>query len=912
MTVGRRGKSSRKRPSFATRALQPPIHSTFKRTKLERSDDDEDDDDDPFVDKATGRIDFAAIRASITSPKPIKPAASPRSAGRGGGGGGGGQTHDHPKLVPERRIKNITEREEGVVVQYLTLGGYRHYMCSSRYQSLVDDDDGDDGSKPAHCCGEPDKLNLTRAASALHAGAGQQTFGWDKSQRADLLLVFSDGQTSVLHYHNHHEFGVHYTGHVPDCWRAETKGSFKEKTLSRRCDSFREGLARALTAVRPNKATFVYTRTTTCELLHGSDLSREVPSTLRNCPTTFGTALEACLIERAEEFLYLPPAERDRSLDVRREVLPAIAAGGLTGFVTIKGGEESISVRERCPAAGMFGFCVQKYSPSGRQVSAFTRRQISDYHGFESADDVEEFVKRQLTRTVNSGTFHTWETVTTSYLRWLMNARGFSGFRVKHLAVYNFSDDPKHFLEPILQRRHDAKRQGNVVAAECLKLIGNGSFGYNGLESTNYTNVRLLREASYKKQRYTGLAHRNLKHTTLLSLVRDKVKAGKGKCKDTKKPARRLEGAAAFLFDEAVDVDDDDDDGDDADDDADEDVSRREVLAVLGLEDDEEEEEEERSREINSAHDVDDNDDASSEACDDAAVARQDARIFGTDSHRIRISCLYAIDVSGEDRKLFNNLPKAVAVLGNSKRLFLSHLLTMFECLDPALAELCYIDTDSCLWSFTYESIEDCLLKEKVAIWKTRAIVADEESDVSCHGKMKLEGVYKAGLFRTAKIYRLFDATHYTRCKGVNRHQANRLLDKHFDVEWNNATVIHRTCIRPSRTGEIVIANEAKKMSVPFNLKRHVTDDGIHTVPFSSIKGQGDDNDDDDDDDDNVWTSEEEEEKEEEGDRSKRVTRGDGDDDDDDDDDDSGEYSSGLRYISSINLASEGDGNDDV
>ena len=38
----------------------------------------------------------------------------------------------------------------------------------------------------------------------------------------------------------------------------------------------------------------------------------------------------------------------------------------------------------------------------------------------------------------------------------------------------------------------------------------------------------------------------------------------------------------------------------------------------------------------------------------------------------------------------------------------------------------------------------------------------------------------------------------------------------------------------------------------------------------------------------------------------------DDDDNDDDDDDDSGEYSSGLRYISSINLASEGDGNDDV
>jgi len=262
------------------------------------------------------------------------------------------------------------------------------------------------------------------------------------------------------------------------------------------------------------------------------------------------------------------------------------------------------------------------------------------------------------------------------------------------------------------------------------------------------------------------------------------------------------------------------------------------------------------------------------------------------------------VDVSGEDRQMFNNLPKAVAVLGNSKRLFFSHLSTMLTCLDPRLSELCYVDTDSCLWSLTYESLDDCVLPERKALWRSRAIMADEQSEQSCHGKMKLEGVYRAGLFKTSKIYRLFDETMYTRCKGVNRHQADRLENRHFDVGWNNATVVHRTCLRPRRTGEIVIATEAKKLSVPFNLKRYVTPDGIHSLPISHAP-KIDDVSEDDDDDDDKWTEEEEEEqKEEEEEEQKRHEFADcrlptDDDDDDDDDDEPVERTTGSIHNSS-------------
>jgi len=805
-----------------------------RRPLVDDSDDDDDDDDDAkrarpdFVDPATGEIDYSAVRAAVTSAKPLLTTAddwmssskSKRTrrpsvlAALTSKLVGHPSPHRRVRLVPERRIKSVADREEGAAVQYLCLGGYRHYCCRLG---------------EARCNGCPGK-NLKRIGSALHAGAGQQTFGWDKSQRADLLLHFVDEKTGVstLHYHNHHEMGVHYAGHAGGCWRAGGL-AYSEHVATRRADNFKIGLAKALTAVRPDRVRFFYSVTTACDLFHGTDHMPDVGSTLEGRGTQYATAVDACRAERESDFFWTPTADSQKELDLETEVLPGIANGSLTGFVTVKGGREG-QWAGRSPASARFGFCVQKYAPRPEQISAFTKRQVADYLGLESEEEVNRYLRRQAPRTVNSGTFHSWETVTTSYLRWLMNERRFSGFRVRHLILYKFGDDPRHFLEPILQRRHDAKKAGNSVEAECLKLVGNGSFGYNGLEATNYTRVRLMREDTYRRERYRSLAHESLKHTTMLALVRRKLKKKKG---DRRKKKRERPSSAFVSAEEARGVDDDDDDDDDDEDNDDERLEEREFNAVLGVQGDDDD-------------DDDDDDEGGGEeeksdgGVDDEAVERQSARIFGKNPSRIGLSPLYAVETSGSKRALFNNLPKAVAVLGNSKRVFFSHLQTMLDCLDPALAELCYIDTDSCLWSLSHPRLEDCLLADKRSLWERKNIVADESGAASCHGKLKLEGTYSAALFKTSKIYRLLDeesAAVYTRAKGVNRHQALRLENRHFDANWNSAVVVHRTSLRPRKTGEIWMATEAKKLSVPFNLKRHVAADGIHTLPFSELEG---------------------------------------------------------------------------
>jgi len=230
---------------------------------------------------------------------------------------------------------------------------------------------------------------------------------------------------------------------------------------------------------------------------------------------------------------------------------------------------------------------------------------------------------------------------------------------------------------------------------------------------------------------------------------------------------------------------------------------------------------------------------------------------------KYRYSFLYAISASGVTKKIKNCIPKAVAILSNSKTIILGHVNVMLECLDPALAELCYMDTDSCLFSFTHANLEDNLLDEKRETWRSANILADEAGPESCHGKLKLEGTFRVGFFKALKIYRLFSTrdfdaefatkTCYTRCKGVNRNIAKIIPNAVFDRGSVDKTVVHRSCLRPSRTGEMLIAHECRSLAAPFNLKRYVTPDGLHSFPVSYVAdedGGGDDEEDNDDDDD--------------------------------------------------------------
>jgi dolichyl-phosphate-mannose--protein O-mannosyl transferase len=115
---------------------------------------------------------------------------------------------------------------------------------------------------------------------------------------------------------------------------------------------------------------------------------------------------------------------------------------------------------------------------------------------------------------------------------------------------------------------------------------------------------------------------------------------------------------------------------------------------------------------------------------------------------------------------------------------------------------------------------------------------------------MKCEGVFAAGKFRALKVYRLYQTSVearqageseqqvqavYTRNKGINRWLASQLSDEAFDSNYLDKVTVHRTALRPNRTGEILMVHESRSMTTPFNLKRlvDVSSNGLHSYPLS-------------------------------------------------------------------------------
>lgn len=125
-------------------------------------------------------------------------------------------------------------------------------------------------------------------------------------------------------------------------------------------------------------------------------------------------------------------------------------------------------------------------------------------------------------------------------------------------------------------------------------------------------------------------------------------------------------------------------------------------------------------------------------------------------------------------------------------------------------------------------------MPRKKELFYRNDILADEKSITSFHGKLKCEGVYKGGRFRTIKIYRLYsDNDLYTRCKGVNRLQADNLPNCTFDNSNLSINTIERHALRPTAAGEMCIMHESRSLACPMNLKRYVMPDGVHTIPIS-------------------------------------------------------------------------------
>ena len=709
-------------------------------------------------------------------------------------------------LRMERSGLNVTQREESVVVQYLTLGGFKKWLPQLP-----------EGAVPSLAC------------SGVHAGPGQLSFGHDRRHRADLTLVFP-GTPSTIFVHNYHEHKVHYSRHGVKCPQHVPHDDdndddivFDEETTQ--TDHFKRGLAEIWTRVRPDRVVFVYSVSTACDFFHGAPVEGLCSGGLNNYENVEQVLQKEFDAEDCQVFARPPrPDKYKRNLLSVAQLKSDILAGTEKGFVTVVGGSE----KKNQDAGDHFGFCVQSYAcQKASDIGEFTRRQIVSDQGWgeaEAATALDKYMTRQPARTLNSDTFHTEETLSTSYLAWLMRERGFDHFEITHFVRYKFVKYWNSYLVPLLQKRHEQKKRGDLVASTINKLIQNSHYGRQGMESSNYDETLLTTGQNLSRIRKSRLGHLSGKRLTLLGLVRLKEEKAK---KKKKKKAFAADCSREFFDDSAMEA--------------------------AGDEEEEEEEEEEKDRDASfglpgppkkiadaiepfsdSGEDSDSEPEAEVGDLGELSVAAQESG--EKKKSRYEHHFLYACTFSGKNRQVVNNLPGAVAVLSNSKKIFLGHINVMLSCGDPRLVELCYIDTDSCIFSMSRPTWEECVLPEKLNFWYAQKVMADEEGANSCHGQMKCEGMYGGGLFKTLKIYRLYDKQEpYTRCKGVNRHLAKQLKDVAFDSSDLTRTVLSRTCLRPTPSGQIAMLKESRSLAVSYNFKRKVTADGIHSFPISFL-----------------------------------------------------------------------------
>ena len=366
---------------------------------------------------------------------------------------------DSHLLVKENRCLNATEREEARVTQYLVLGGH------SRFTGL-------DSSR------RPDAV-----MSSIHAGPGQVVFGYSNKQYCDLTMAFSrredenpdESARMQVHFHNYHGDSWHYKGHLPGCPSTQDMYlSFSPTPETLLMDSFRQKYATVMSSVRPRQVTFSYHTSYACDWFHDKPLPSLDPEKAAEAKFYYNIS-ELLAEEKMDEF-YEPPSPTQTFLN-KKKLVADIAEGRIDGFVTLKGGrEERKNMMGDNLASNNFGFCVQNYAPTIDQISLHTKEQIAEFYGLDE-DGVNSFLSKQPPRTLNSTTFHSEETISTAYLRWLIKERGFRDFEITHFLWYKFNDHPRQFIEPLLQRRHLLKQEGNIAAAEALKLIVNSDYG---------------------------------------------------------------------------------------------------------------------------------------------------------------------------------------------------------------------------------------------------------------------------------------------------------------------------------------------------------------------------------------------------------------------------------------------------
>ena len=303
------------------------------------------------------------------------------------------------------------------------------------------------------------------AYSSFHSGPGQQTFGPERRMRADLAVSSGAPGSTVLTFYNYHGNLYHNGGLcTPDCPGGSGSWADDERSrATRQADRLKRRYAAALSEAGGSLGlTVEYESVGECWLTH-SGIDRRAALAARP-GSVLGVGRRRFSIGRLlGEVL---GSERNSS-----------GSNSFGGFLTVTGGKESPS---GLPPEDVFGFCHQRCKVGRGELGDFTLAEVDRTFGASGADAALRRMENTY-QTFSRKSFHSeGETVSLDYLRFLVEERGFRGFRVKHFLFFRHKGFLDEFVTGLLQQRRDVvlSKEGDPaernLRSGLLKLVLNG------------------------------------------------------------------------------------------------------------------------------------------------------------------------------------------------------------------------------------------------------------------------------------------------------------------------------------------------------------------------------------------------------------------------------------------------------
>ena len=544
-----------------------------------------------------------------------------------------------------------------------------------------------------------------------------------------------------------------------------------------------------------------------------------------------------------------------------QQLLDDIRADKVNAFLTLQGGRDGADPNDPMDPASQLGFLIQADEPDPLELGSHTKESIR-----RRGKSASKFCSgKKLTSSRYDFTKNA-VTISSHYWKMLDKERGLTGYRITHAVVYKPSMVYAEVIDPMLQRRHDLKKQPNLKPSDMLlsltlKLFGNSFFGMSLIRMNRFSKCRvvtlswLMRHRDFKikrsmngwterhgiKVQYSMPYHETLKPLALIPIGTYKKK-GRKTCNFEKASGgvsfRDIDNEALrnLLYESRHNKDAFFDDS-------------AESCSSSTAEDSsssvEEEEEEEEEGPVTGADFILDQaqvqgGNSSDEEEENNEPERRKKRTYyehGDTAKRLErmpFQMLFLMPHKSNSSPISKSIQIGCSILGASKKCFLSRCNTILSLCCPTKVNLCYTDTDSALISHKGDSLFECLRDPRDAP-KLHAIMDEPGSQKHGGGKFHNDGVFKFGYFPGIKFYLLSNQAHddpsaqvcnipevLFRVKGIPLKAQRELPLSAFIPEENQPTAhyVHYRKLKSSQHHSVGISHESRVLSEPINLKR--------------------------------------------------------------------------------------------